>query len=122
MSEPIRLDVHHHMMPPNYVRRRRDSIGEVMPTMLFAMDWTPQASLEQMDQAGVRTVILSVSAPGVWFGDDAEGRELARDANTFAARLRSDHPGRFGFFAAMPLPDVDGALAEIEYALDTLKA
>jgi len=122
MTDPIRLDVHHHMMPPNYVRRRRASIAEVMPTMLFALDWTPEASLAQMDQAGVATVILSVSAPGVWFGDNAEARELARDANTFAAKLRAEHPGRFGFFAAMPLPDVDGTLAEITCALDTLEA
>jgi predicted TIM-barrel fold metal-dependent hydrolase len=32
------------------------------------------------------------------------------------------HPTRFGFFAAMPLPDVDATLDEIAYAYDTLKA
>jgi predicted TIM-barrel fold metal-dependent hydrolase len=33
-----------------------------------------------------------------------------------------DHPSRFGFFATLTLPDLDGALAELAYAFDTLRA
>ncbi len=47
---------------------------------------------------------------------------MAREVNEFTAKIAADSPSRFGFFATLTLPDVDGALAEAEYALDTLRA
>jgi predicted TIM-barrel fold metal-dependent hydrolase len=86
------------------------------------MNWTPAKALEDMDRDGVATSIMSTSEPSVYFGDAAAARALARECNEYFAKLVSDRPARFGMFATLPLPDVDGALREIEYAYDTLKA
>src|SRR5205823_10030863 len=64
----------------------------------------------------------STSEPSVYFGDAAAARALARECNDYFAKVVADHPGRFGMFATLPLPDVDGTLKEIAYAFDTLKA
>ena len=65
--------------------------------------------------------MTSISSPGLWFGDLNEACRLTRLCNEYAARLKRDHPGRFGMFAMLPLPDVDASLREIEYVVDTLK-
>ena len=74
-----------------------------------------------MDRQGIATAVTSISAPGVHFGDANAARELARRCNELSAKLVADHPTRFGAFAILPLPDVKGALLELEYALDVLK-
>lgn len=56
------------------------------------------------------------------FGDDAAARRLARQVNEDAAGFAADHPDRFGFFASVPLPDVDGTLEAIAYGIDDLGA
>ena len=75
-----------------------------------------------MDKAGVATGMLSCTSPGVWFGNPAETRGLAREMNEYGAKFASDYKGRLGLWALLPLPDIDGSLKEIEYAFDTLKA
>src|SRR5207245_9627734 len=85
-------------------------------------DWTPEKSVEQMEQSSVATSIISISDPCVWFTDNGAARALARECNEYGAKVVKDYPGRFGLFAVLPLPDVDGAIREVEYALDALKA
>jgi predicted TIM-barrel fold metal-dependent hydrolase len=115
------VDVHHHFMPPKYVAARKADILKVsgIPDVI---NWTVERSLDDMDKNGVRTSFLSISTPGVWTGNVEQSRYLSRECNEFVAQMRRDHPGRFGLFAAIPLPDADGSLKEIEYALDTLHA
>lgn len=117
-----RIDVHHHILPPEYVTTVGDA--RIGPLILAGRtpEWTPQMSVEAMDRNGIETAITSISAPGLWFGDRAETVHLGRVCNEYAAEISRDHPGRFGVFACLPLPDVDASLKEIEYALDTLKA
>src|SRR5260370_16791758 len=74
-----------------------------------------------MDRQGIATAMVSISEPAVYFGKVAVARDLARQINEFSDRLVADHPQRFGAFAVLPLPDVEAALRELAYALDTLK-
>ena len=120
-----RIDVHHHIVPPSYLADPgKERIGRTVAASLWqrVTAWTPQRSLEEMDRNGVSSCVTSVSAPGVWFGNVAESRRIARQCNEYAARLVTDYPDRFGMFAALPLPDTEGSLREIDYALGTLQA
>ena len=113
-----RVDMHHHFAPPAW-------IAEVKGRPLLQpanTRWTPEQSIEDMDRGGVAAAVVSITNPGIWFGDASQTRRLARACNEYGAKLVQDHPTRFGFFAAMPLPDVDATLAEIEYAYGALKA
>jgi predicted TIM-barrel fold metal-dependent hydrolase len=115
-----RIDVHHHFIPPVHVEAMMKPGRRAGPP---PPKWSPASSLEDMDKSGIATAILSAVQPGVWYGDNQEeARKLGREINEYAAKAIQDHPGRFGLFALISPPDVEGSLKEIEYALDTLKA
>jgi predicted TIM-barrel fold metal-dependent hydrolase len=116
-AKPHRVDFHHHFLPPRHVEKILAQRESGRPPK-----WTPEITLQEMDKNGVATAITSLVQPGVWFGDIEASRSIARYCNEYAAQMAADHPGRFGFFAAIPLPDIEGSLREIDYALGTLKA
>ena len=119
------IDVHQHFVSPSFhaFLNAKNSPAAPIPGLAAWRDYSPARAVAELDRVGIATAMLSITAPGVWFGDVAEARRLAREMNEFAAeRMVGDHKGRFGLFAVLPLPDVDGALAEIAYALDTLSA
>ena len=118
-----RIDVHQHFVSPDYYALlTRKNASSPVPGFNQWRDYTPEKNLAEMDKAGVATAMLSQTAPGVWFGDVNEARKIAREMNEYAAaKMVGSYKGRFGLFALLPLPDVDGSLREIEYAFDTLK-
>jgi predicted TIM-barrel fold metal-dependent hydrolase len=113
-GRPQRIDVHHHFVSPGFSAALK-ALGRNHPK------WSPQGSLEEMDKSGIATSITSLMNPGLWFGDVPLARRLARDTNEYAAKLAADHRDRFGVFATVPLPDTEGSLKEIDYALSALK-
>lgn len=119
-TAPHRIDTHHHIVPPGYARVLTDR--GLRPGGVAVPKWSVDRALRVMDALSVRTSILSISTPGVHFGDDREARFLAREVNEDAAAVVHDRPDRFGMFATLTLPDVEGAIAEAAYALDVLGA
>ncbi len=129
-AKPGLIDLHHHILPPFYLSEVRDLMlsswklnsrqESYLPTRV--LEWSPQNALAEMDKNGVATSVVSISIPGIWFGGAQAARTSARKCNEYAAHLVQDHPGRFAFFASAPLPDTEGSLQEIAYALDVLKA
>ena len=114
------VDVHAHFVTDSYMNQAK-AAGYQYPDGMSAWPaWDAKSHLDLMDQGNIATAMLSVSSPGTHFGDDTAARALAREVNDFGASLKRDHPDRFGHFASLPLPDVEGSLAELAHALDDL--
>lgn len=112
------IDTHHHFLPKVYVDAvGMDDLAKVMPDRK-PPNWSPSASLALMDEFGIEKSILSMG----WLAALDDPAPLYRQCNEAAAELVRDHPGRFGSFACLPLPDVDAALKEVAYSLDILAA
>lgn len=120
MTPPGRIDVHHHLVPLDYAALLKEK--GISPGGIPLPEWTMPLAAKIMKANGMETAILSISTPGVWFGDQTEARIWARRVNEHAASIVERQPRRFGFFATLTLPDVDGAIAEATYALDVLRA
>ena len=115
------VDVHCHNILPYYL--------EVLEEHDAAMDegfplpaWDAGAHLKFMDEAGIGCSILTMPAPQPYFNDTEECQQTIRRYNEYCAKLKADYPGRFRFCASLPLPDVEAAVREAIYALDTLGA
>lgn len=112
-----RIDIHHHFAPPAWVAEVKGR-----PLLQTAnTTWTPEKSIEDLDRAGSAAAVISITNPGLWFGDNQATNRVARACNEYGAKLVQQYPTRFGLFAAMPLPDVDATLKEIAHAYDVLK-
>ena len=109
------IDVHSHIITPEFLSAL-ESEGRLMDEGFPLPKYNADAHLKWMDEAGVQTSVLTLAAP------HPTSAKVVRSTNEAAAKLKQEHPGRFLFCAALPLPDVDAAIREAIYALDTLKA
>jgi 6-methylsalicylate decarboxylase len=113
------VDVHAHLLSEAY----RVALGAAGFERIDGMPvpgWEAGAHLALMDHLGIATSLLSVSSPGVHFGDDSAARSLARQVNEDGKRVVEAHPGRFGLFGSLPAPDVSGAIDELNFCYDEL--
>lgn len=144
-----RIDVHTHCVPPSYREYclQSDFAGRGHPDGMPAIpvspskreyhntsnpyakhniiqEWSAEAHIELMNNLSIKKSVLSMSSPATHLtpGNDEEGRTVTRRANIDMSKICADHPTHFLFFASLPLPDVEGSLAEIDYALDHLGA
>lgn len=125
MTAPRLIDVHAHYLPAFYREALRECGHDRPDGFPHVPEWSAEEHVATMDRLGIATSLLSISSPGVHLGDapGSEGtgaRDLARAANEAGRRAVVDHPGRFGLFGSLPLPDVDAAMAEIEYCCERL--
>ncbi|WP_186405186.1 amidohydrolase family protein, partial [[Actinomadura] parvosata] len=122
-GDPVPLiDVHAHFVTDFYVNEACAAGHERPDGMPAWPEWDADRQVALMDRNGIGTALLSISSPGTHFGDDSAARSLSRRVNEFAAETRARHRGRYGHLAALPLPDIEGALAEAAHALDVLQA
>ncbi|MFL9889065.1 amidohydrolase family protein [Paraburkholderia agricolaris] len=120
MNAVRRIDVHQHVVPPFWADELPSNGGDQSGTAIPR--WSPQSAVDMMDSQQIATGILSLTAPSVAAWKPDERRTMARRVNEYTADLVVKRPTRFGHFATLPLPDVDGALHELGYALDELRA
>jgi 6-methylsalicylate decarboxylase len=113
------IDVHFHLIPQFY----RDVVYEAGtgPAIARYPDWTPELALELMDKHGIAVAITSLAQPGVNFLPADKAASLARPCNDYAAELIAQHPQRFGCFGLVPMHDIDAAIGEARYCLETLR-
>ena len=115
------VDVHTHIIIPEYVEMLKAHGAELEETFPLP-EWDVEQHIAFMDSADIRTAVLTMPAPQPYYGDTEESAECIRRVNKVSANVKQQYPGRFKFCAALPLPDVDAAIREAIYALDTLGA
>jgi len=112
------VDIHHHILP-DFFWAATNEVHNLAGRVLFP-PWSKDAALSFLDDAGIDVAITSISTPGVHTGNFRSARALAHRCNELSAELVRGNPNRFGGFACLPLPDVEGSLAELRHALDIL--
>lgn len=126
---PGTVDVHHHFYPrflmDAWAAAPLEGDWAAYKTLFMGEpynQWSPQGAVDLLDENGIATAVLSLPAGTVGFLKGEAQASMVRQVNDFATRLRHDHPGRFGLFALLPMPDIAASLAEIERAMDQLGA
>src|ERR1700677_1818815 len=117
-----RVDVHAHFLPEVYVQALDRAGLKTLDGGFPVPQWSAEAAIEMMDRQGIATAMMSLSSPSAHFRPPAERPRLVAEVNDAGAALVGSHPGRFGYFATLPMPDIAASLAELRRAFDQLGA
>lgn len=115
------IDIHCHAITENYIDFVKSN-GAEMDEGFPIPSWNLERHIAFMDKAGIQTSVLTMPAPQPYFGDAKASANVCRRFNEECTALKARYPGRFMFCAALPLPNVESALREAKYALETLGA
>ncbi|KAJ2963641.1 hypothetical protein NQZ79_g1468 [Umbelopsis isabellina] len=118
-----RIDTHFHIVPDFFAQAIEETGGD--PSGWKTPTWSVEQAKDHMKKLGIKKGFTSITAPGtaIYISDTKKARDLTRQCNDFSAKVRDNDPDKFGFFASLPpMTDVEGSLAEIDYAFNTLKA
>lgn len=115
------IDCHCHFISQEYYKVLEENNRLFDDSFPVPNSYSPESHLEDMEKVGIDVSILDLSSPNFWV-DIEQGRSMARKINEYAAGICQKYPGKFGFYATLPLPDIEGSLRELEYAYDVLNA
>jgi len=115
-----KIDLHVHFLPQAY-KEALSLHGGPSRDRFPVPGWDAERHLEDMAQLGIAMAFLSLSSPHFNFGDNVAAGVVARKSNEEGAELARRYPENFGLFASLPLPDLNGSVAEIEYATHVLQ-
>jgi predicted TIM-barrel fold metal-dependent hydrolase len=119
---PSFIDVHHHVVLPEY-QHALARAGAIDPSRPLRANSRPEQVISAMESFGIDSGIVNpLSVAGVHHGSDEHANYLSQSVNEALSRFVEQSSNRLGFFAVLPLPDLDGALLQLQYAYDTLHA
>src|SRR6202171_1748567 len=107
------IDVHSHPILP-FGQGAPVGLGRKQP------DWSVESVISYMEEHDISACVLS-DPDSANHATGQDGQDTAGRINETLADIVTSHPSRFGAVATLPGQDADGAVAEIAYALDTLK-
>ncbi|WP_234376897.1 amidohydrolase family protein [Streptomyces sp. TP-A0356] len=116
-----RVDMHHHYTAPEWVQWAEEQGIASRDSLPPWTRWDADAALGLMDEAGIRTSVVTVAMLGR-LKEPRMRKESARVALEAAGNLTTSHSGRFAFFTPIFLDDAELSSWSVTYGMDQLGA
>ncbi len=115
------IDVHAHFLSDEYLdflKKHNAALEDGFPLPAYNLD----KHLKLNKDCNIAKSYLSISSPHPYFeGYDEESIAMCRLLNTQMFNLKKENKS-IGYFACLPLPNVEASIEELRHAIDELKA